>query len=152
MTANNQSFQSLTILVAEDDPDDRLIIERAFATIGFSGTLHFVENGRELIDLLLMNSRQTSDIDICFPACILLDLNMPLVDGRQALREIRGNPMLKDLSVVILTTSDSESDKHYCSELGVTAFITKPSTLQKLALKLSDLDCISCMNNKSPAP
>ena len=132
----------MTVLVAEDDPDDRLIIKRAFHEIGFSGTLFFVENGRQLIDFLIQGPGEKINVDSRFPACILLDLNLPLMDGRQALREIRDNATLKDIAVVVLSTSDSESDKDYCDQLGTSAFITKPSSLKKLAALLSGVECI----------
>jgi CheY-like chemotaxis protein len=141
---NNNKFvvDGMTVLIAEDDPDDRLIIERAFHEIGFAGNLCFVENGEQLIGFLSVQNPKAVPAETRCPLCILLDLNMPLLDGKQAIRHIRHHLRLDDISVVILTTSDSNTDKEYCLKLGATAFITKPSSVKELALELAGIECI----------
>lgn len=132
MNEDMQRTDSFTILLAEDDPDDRFMMEQAFADSGLPGTLFFVEDGEELLDYLLRRKRYTKTNSSPRPSCLLLDLNMPRKDGREALWEIRQNPEFRDLSVVVLTTSDSQRDKEYCAELGVSDYVTKPSSFAEL--------------------
>ena len=150
MSNNKPVVGGMTVLIAEDDPDDRLIIERAFHEIGFSGNLCFVENGEQLIGFLSVLDPEAVPAETGGPACILLDLNMPLLDGKQAIRHIRRHLRLVNICVVILTTSDSKTDKEYCLELGATAFITKPSSVKELALELAGIDCIGRLTVDEP--
>lgn len=113
--------------MAEDDPDDRFIIEKAFGASGVSGSLRFVEDGRELLDYLLRRRRYARDSALPRPGCVLLDLKMPRLDGRQVLQEIRKIPELKNLPVIVLTTSDSDKDREHCRRLGATDYFTKPA-------------------------
>ena len=132
MTGNKRQTDFFTILSAEDDPDDRFMMEQAFADSGLSGTLLFVEDGEELLDYLLRRKRYTEINSSPRPSCILLDLNMPRKDGREALWEIRQIPEFRELSIVVLTTSDSQRDKEYCGKLGVSDYVTKPNSLTEL--------------------
>lgn len=118
--------------MAEDDPDDRLIIKRAFGASGVSGGLIFVEDEEKLLNYLFRRVEYAETGSSPRPSCILLDLKMPRKNGREALREIRQNPEFEDLSVVILITSDSEEDKACCGKLGVTDYITKPGSFTEL--------------------
>ncbi len=116
------------ILVAEDDPDDRLIIKAAFDAEGTSNTLHFVADGEELMGYL----KKSLNIDKqLLPRILILDLNMPKKDGRRALWEIRQDPTLRHLTVVVLTTSSAERDFEYCSRLGISDFIIKPNSFDE---------------------
>ena len=121
-----------TILVAEDDPDDRFLIRAAMDASDFSGDLVFVENGEELLDHLLGGEPGGRGLSPCKPSCLVLDLNMPLKDGREALWEIRRHPGFKDLPVVVLTTSSLEADRQYCTELSVSDFMIKPNSFDEL--------------------
>lgn len=142
MSLNQPVVDGMTILIAEDDPDDRLIIERAFQEIGFAGKFVFVENGEQLVGFLSVQTRKTVPAENGYPACILLDLNMPLMDGKQAIFQIRRCLNLNDIPVIVLTTSDSKNDKEYCMKFGVSAFITKPASVKELAAELAGIESI----------
>ena len=118
------------ILMAEDDVDDRLLARDALKESGSEGDLQFVDNGEELLDNLL--GRGKFNADTPRPQLILLDLNMPLKDGRQALREIKANPLLRQIPVVVLTTSHADTDIDLIYHLGANSFITKPVRYEAL--------------------
>ena len=118
-----------TILVAEDDPDDQILLRDAFEERLADCKLCFVSNGVELMDRL---KHRTSKPDPVLPDLLLMDLNMPLKDGRQSLREIRSNPGLRHLPTVVMTTSKSEEDRSYCLSHGADAFIVKPASYTDL--------------------
>ncbi len=117
-----------SILMAEDDPDDRLFIEQAFNDLKISGKLHFVENGEELMNFLLRRGAYADPRLSPQPSLILLDLNMPKKDGRQCLMEIKSDSGLKDIPVVVWTTSNLEEDMARCYEAGADSYITKPAS------------------------
>ena len=131
MDLNNNYKKVPFILVAEDDPDDRFLIEMAFQECGYPNSLFFVEDGEELMDFLL-NRKQFSEKSPQMPVCLVLDLKMPRKNGREALKEIRQNPKYKDLPIIVLSTSDSEHDKEYCTSFGITDYITKPDSFAGL--------------------
>ena len=116
----------ITILVAEDDPDDRLLIEEALREARLANDLHFVEDGEELIDFLHHQGDYADRSRSPCPGLILLDLNMPRKDGREALAEIKENARLRRIPVVVLTTSKAEEDVVRSYDLGVSGFIVKP--------------------------
>jgi CheY-like chemotaxis protein len=118
------------ILMAEDDVDDRLLARDALNESGSEGDLRFVDNGEELLDYLL--GRGKFNADTPRPRLILLDLNMPLKDGRQALREIKSNALLRQIPVVVLTTSHADTDIDLIYHLGANSFITKPVRYEAL--------------------
>lgn len=131
MNLDSSDKKTPLILVAEDDPDDRFLIEKAFQTSGLSGCLFFVEDGEELMDYLLGREKFAAN-GPNVPECLLLDLKMPRKDGREALREIRQNFEYANLPILVLSTSDSDDDKKYCKELGVTDYMTKPDSFTGL--------------------
>ncbi|MDD5204885.1 MAG: response regulator [Desulfobacterales bacterium] len=108
------------VLMADDDEDDCILAKDAFAESGAPGVLGFVENGSELMSSLFRSA--------ALPALILLDLNMPLKDGREVLKEIKSIPQFMNIPIVVLTTSREEKDVNYSREMGAHSFITKPST------------------------
>jgi CheY-like chemotaxis protein len=112
------------ILMAEDDVDDRLLAKDALAESGLDSELRFVDNGEELLDYL--HRRGKFDAQALPPGLILLDLNMPVKDGREVLREIKSNPALRQIPVVVLTTSHADTDIELIYHLGANSFITKP--------------------------
>jgi CheY-like chemotaxis protein len=122
----------LTILMAEDDDDDRLLTEEAFREADVSGIIQFVRNGEELLDYLCQRGLYVEAMRAPRPALILLDLNMPKKDGREVLKEIKNNSLLKQIPVVVLTTSQDQTDIDLAYELGANSFIVKPTSFEAL--------------------
>jgi CheY-like chemotaxis protein len=120
--------EAVTVLLADDDPDDRMLVEEAFAEIDSSYDLRFVDDGEELMDYLRHEGRFLEDTAAPKPALILLDLNMPKKDGREAASEIKADPALRQIPIVVLTTSTSEEDVHHTYGVGVNSFVSKPVT------------------------
>lgn len=120
---------SVDILLADDDPDDRLLTSEAFTEARLANQLHEVEDGVELMRFL---RRQPPYTDAPRPGLILLDLNMPRKDGREALSEIKHDPQLSNIPVVVLTTSAEEEDILGSYGLGANSYITKPVTFEGL--------------------
>jgi CheY-like chemotaxis protein len=120
------------ILIAEDDPEDRMLTQDALDESLFASRFHFVEDGEELMDFLFNRHRYIDPEEYPRPALILLDLNMPRKDGREALQEIKADPKLRRIPVVVLTTSKAEEDVLRTYNLGVNSFITKPVTYEGL--------------------
>lgn len=113
------------ILIAEDDDDDQKIIKDALLEIGFPNELHFFFDGEELIHFLQLNCNNASE-SYTRPGLILLDLNMPKKDGREVLKEIKADPHLCQIPIVVLTTTDSQEDVAYAYTVGANSFVTKP--------------------------
>jgi len=124
--------EQITILMADDDPDDRLLLEDALEEVRLNNQFAFVEDGVELMDYLHRQGEYTHLANTPMPGLILLDLNMPKKDGRQALQEIKSNPELRRIPIVILTTSKAEEDILRSYDLGANSFIVKPVTFDKL--------------------
>jgi len=123
-------MEEIFILVAEDDADDRFLLQAAFEENGFTDTLHFVENGVELIDYL--NNLSTNNDAVKMPRFILLDLNMPKKDGREVLKEIKQSVAFKNIPVIIFSTTNNELEMKRCYELGANSYITKPNSFESL--------------------
>lgn len=117
--------------MADDDADDRLLAQDAVAEAKVNGELRFVENGEELLDYLFRRG-QFANMDAPRPGLILLDLNMPKKDGREALREIKSQPELRRIPVVVLTTSKADTDITQIYDLGANSFIAKPVSFEAL--------------------
>lgn len=122
----------LSILIADDDEDDKFLLKSAFEESGIDAPLSFVDNGQELMEYLLKAKK--------LPSIILLDLNMPKKDGREALKEIKENPKFRSIPILILTTSNSPEDIRNCYFLGANCFITKPSTFEGLMKVIGELN------------
>ena len=127
------------ILIAEDDADDRFLLQAAFHENGFRDRLHFVENGAEVIEFLNHANSNKNAIVNSFPKFILLDLNMPKKDGREVLKEIKLNPELKQIPVVIFSTTNNEQEMKRCYELGANSYITKPGSFDLLLKIVANL-------------
>lgn len=128
---------SLTVLVAEDDPDDRLLIREALQEeLRIAGDLRFVGDGEELLDYLHGRGRYAEPESAPPPDLIFLDLNMPRKSGAEALGEIKTDPRLKRIPVVVLTTSKRDADVARSYDLGANSFITKPATFPELVAAL----------------
>jgi len=123
---------NIVILMADDDEDDQLMARDAFETNRLHNVLYFVKDGIELMDYLRRQGNFSDPSTSPRPGLILLDLNMPLMDGREALKEIKSDPELHSIPVVVLTTSSAEEDIIKTYEYGVNSFITKPVTFQGL--------------------
>jgi CheY-like chemotaxis protein len=122
----------ITILMADDDIDDRMLTQEALEESRVRNNLYFVEDGEELLDYLNRRGKFADAEQAPRPGLILLDLNMPRKDGREALREIKANPDLRRIPVVIMTTSKAEEDIFRSYDLGANSFITKPVTFERL--------------------
>jgi CheY-like chemotaxis protein len=128
---DSNSKTSKVILMAEDDADDRLLAKDALGECDLAGELHFVENGEELLDYLFQRGKFDA-ANSPRPGLILLDLNMPRKDGREVLRDIKADPVLRLIPVVVLTTSKADTDIQKIYELGANSFISKPVRFEAL--------------------
>lgn len=123
----------ITILICDDDEDDRSLTQQALQDAHISNDLRFVEDGEELLDYLHQRGSFAGETGAApRPGLILLDLNMPNMDGREALQIIKGDVTLLDIPIVVLTTSGSDADVIRSYQLGVNSFITKPVTFTGL--------------------
>lgn len=118
--------KKVTILVAEDDDDDFLLIEEAFQDAQILNPYMRVKDGAELLDFLERKEPYQEYKNSPLPSIILLDLNMPKIDGRLALETIRKNPKFKSIPVIILTTSKAQEDIIASYEIGANSYIRKP--------------------------
>ena len=133
MNAQEQrSAGSFTILMAEDDPDDRFLVARAFQELRVDATLRFVENGEELMHYLFGIGKHADSEASPRPGLILLDLNMPKKNGREVLKEIRLVPEFRELPIIIWTTSNHKEDRVLCHKAGATSYVTKPYSYEEL--------------------
>lgn len=123
----------ITILVCDDDEDDRLMTQQALQDAHISNTVRFVEDGEQCLDYLYQRGKYGGEQGLApRPGLILLDLNMPKIDGREVLKAIKGDPHFKDIPVVVLSTSSTDQDVARSYQLGVNSFITKPVTFSGL--------------------
>jgi CheY-like chemotaxis protein len=124
------NFQPIVILMAEDDADDRMLVKEAFAESRIANNLLFVEDGVELLEYLHHQGKYQDANLYPDPHLILLDLNMPRKDGREALQEIKANLETRKIPVVILTTSTAEEDILRSYDIGAAGYIAKPVTFE----------------------
>jgi CheY-like chemotaxis protein len=127
MSQPDAPHRPLTILLADDDEEDRELARDALQNSRLANEMKFVHDGQDLLDYLRHEGRWTQE-DAPRPGIILLDLNMPKKDGREALQEIKADESLRRIPVVVLTTSKDEADVLSTYDLGVSSFITKPVT------------------------
>lgn len=135
---NATSTAVKTILIADDDADDRLFMIEALRHNGFRHEVKFVEDGEDLMNYLTHQNGFTAD-NAPFPSLILLDLNMPRKNGFQALAEIRGNTVLRRLPVVVMSTSMANGDVVKTYEIGVNSYIVKPHSFNRLVEVIGSL-------------
>lgn len=131
--------RSITILIADDDPDDRQMTAEALREARLANDLHFVEDGVGLIAYLTRTGDYASAEAAPRPGLVLLDLNMPRMNGREALEIIKADADLRHIPVVVLTTSKAEEDVYRSYDLGVSGYITKPVTFTGLVSAMSVL-------------
>lgn len=122
----------IIIVVADDDADDRMMIEEAFEESRLGNEVHFVEDGEQLLAYMRRKGKFAHLAGKPYPGLVLLDLNMPRMDGREALREMKSDPQLCRVPVVVLTTSQADEDIIRTYGLGVNSFISKPVTFEGL--------------------
>jgi CheY-like chemotaxis protein len=134
--------QSITILLADDDEDDRLLTADALKRSRMLNDIRFVVDGEDLMHYLYgLGAYVAGGTPAPRPGLILLDLNMPKMDGREALARIKGDPDLRRIPIVVLTTSKAEEDIVRTYDLGVNSFISKPVTFEELAEAMQTLAC-----------
>lgn len=129
--SETKKVKTITILMADDDPDDRMLTQEALVENKLANDLHFVVDGEDLMDYLHQRGKYNSE-NAPLPGLILLDLNMPKKDGREALAEIKADPKLRRIPIIVLTTSKAEEDIIRSYDLGISSFITKPVTFDDL--------------------
>lgn len=127
------------ILVADDDLDDCQMIKEALQESRLLNAIHFVHDGEELMDYLNHRGKYSDKAKYPQPGLILLDLNMPKKDGREALTEIKTSPIHRQIPTVVLTTSKAEEDIYRTYNLGVNSFITKPIAFNSLVTVMTEL-------------
>lgn len=135
------------ILIGEDDADDRFLLQAAFEENGFTDRLQFVENGVELLQFL----KEQAVGGAAFPRFVLLDLNMPKKDGREVLRELKGDQAFRNIPVIIFSTTNNEQEMRRCYELGANSYITKPNSFDSLLRTVSALRSYWFGNTGIPA-
>lgn len=122
----------ITILIADDDEEDIMLSRDALKESRLANDLHIVKDGEELTDYLYRNGKYSDPSTSPRPGLILLDLNMPRKDGREALQEIKQDPDLRRIPIVVLTVSDADEDIYESYDLGVNSYIKKPVTFESL--------------------
>ena len=127
-----RNAKAISILVADDDPDDRMLIKEAFEENKIINIVEFVEDGEQLLAYLRREGAYASLAGRPYPGLVLLDLNMPKRDGREALADMKADGALCRIPVVVLTTSKADEDIIRSYGLGVSSFITKPVTFEGL--------------------
>lgn len=120
------------ILIAEDDADDRYLLQTAFTETGYPERIDFVENGIEVLNYLDINYTNNHTDERSLPGFILLDLNMPKKDGREVLKELKQHPVFKKIPVIVFTTTKNEIEIKRCYELGANSYVVKPISFDAL--------------------
>jgi CheY-like chemotaxis protein len=136
----NSDAMPITILMADDDADDRRLTQEALEEGRLMNELRFVMHGEELMDYLHHQGKYAPPAVAPRPGLILLDLNMPRKDGRSVLKEIKSDPELRTIPVVVLTTSKADEDVYKSYDLGVNSYIVKPVTFEALVDILQTLE------------
>lgn len=136
----NNDATPITILMADDDSDDRILTKEALEEGRLANEVRFVEDGEELLEYLRRDGRYSPPAQAPRPGLILLDLNMPRKDGRTVLKEIKSDPDLRTIPVVVLTTSKADEDVYKSYDLGVNSYIVKPVTFEALVDVLQTIE------------
>lgn len=131
--------QSFMIIMADDDPDDYYLMREALSEQGINCQLRLVSDGVELMDYLLLRGQFADMGEAPRPNLIILDLNMPRMDGRQALLKIKTSDSIKEIPIVVFTTSKTAQDIRQCYQAGANSYIAKPATFEGL------LDVVDCL-------
>ncbi len=137
-----------TILIAEDDPDDQILLQSAFLENGEQHKLNFVGNGVDLL-FYLNNTNRINGTE--FPDFIMLDLNMPLKNGREVLQDIKQDPVFRKIPVIIYTTTRDEREIRRCYELGANTYIVKPANFERMVQMVGTVLRYWCSTASIPA-
>jgi len=124
--------ETVSILMADDDPDDRMLTREALEETNFINGFAEVSDGEDLLSYLRRDGKYAELAGTPLPGLVLLDLNMPKMDGREALKEIKSDPALRRIPVIVLTTSRADEDILQTYDLGANSFIAKPVTFDAL--------------------
>ncbi|KAA5541714.1 response regulator [Adhaeribacter rhizoryzae] len=127
-----ESNKNRVILIVDDDAEDRMLLEEALEENQVKNTRYYVPNGEELMDYLYNRGKYSDKEKYSLPGLILLDLNMPKKDGREVLKEVKADPKLRLIPVVVLTTSKAEEDILKTLDLGANGYIAKPVSFASL--------------------
>jgi CheY-like chemotaxis protein len=138
--SRSKNATSITILMADDDADDRQLTREALEDARLINDIRFVENGEELMEYLRRQGKYAAPAEAPRPGIILLDLNMPRKDGRTVLKELKQDADFRTIPVVVLTTSKSDEDVYRSYDLGVNSYIVKPVTFEALVDTLQTLE------------
>jgi CheY-like chemotaxis protein len=131
--------ETITVLIADDDSEDRDMIRDALRESRIMNELRFVHDGEQMMNYLNRKEQFEDALKYPMPGLILLDLNMPKKDGREVLSEIKSDPRLRQIPIVILSTSKAEEDIFRTYNLGVNSFITKPVTFDGLIQVMGEM-------------
>jgi CheY-like chemotaxis protein len=147
--------KSAILLMADDDPDDCLLVQRALEDNRIANKIRFVTDGEDLLAYLRRTGRYSDPATSPRPSLILLDLNMPRLDGREALKTMKSDPALKSIPVIVLTTSKAEEDVFRSYQSGANSYIMKPITFEGLVdvmkgLKRFWFEIVELPNEESP--
>lgn len=129
----------INILIAEDDPNDRLLTQEALAESQTAAELDFVADGHELLQFLHRQGTYAARAGAPLPGIILLDLNMPRMDGRQVLQKLKADPVLRRIPVVIMTNSRDDEDISYTYQHGASSYILKPRGFDDLVTLMEEI-------------
>jgi CheY-like chemotaxis protein len=140
------------ILIAEDDADDRYLIQTAFSEIGYPEQIDFVENGIEVFAYLDNIYTSNNNEDKALPGFILLDLNMPKKDGREVLKELKQHPVFKKIPVIVFTTTKNEIEIRRCYELGANSYVVKPISFDALLKVVENIRSFWFQTASIPVP
>ena len=127
------------VLVAEDHNYDKMILQEVFSRAGIHADLHFVSDGEQMLDYLHRRGRFTEESSAPTPALILLDLNMPRLDGRKVIRILRADEGLRHLPVIALSTSESQKHITEAYSIGINAYLVKPANIPDYIAKITSL-------------
>ena len=124
--------RSYLILMVDDDPEDSLLVREALGETGYRHQLRFLYNGEELLDYLHRRGKYVDQQSSPRPDLILLDLKMPKMEGKEVIRQLKSDPLLKRIPIVVLTTSTAQDDICSAYQTGVNSYVTKPVTFREL--------------------
>ncbi len=127
------------ILVVEDDPEDRQLVEKAIEVNQWANELYFVEDGEEALDYLYYRGKYSDPASAPRPGLLLLDLNLPKKNGREVLQEIKADPTMRALPVIVFSTSQAIEDIQACYDVGANSYISKPNTFVGLVKTMEAL-------------
>ena len=147
-----KNSRPIIILMADDDADDRMLAKDALEECRVLNDLRFVEDGEQLIDYLFRRGPYADPESSPRPGLILLDLNMPRKDGREALREIKEHPELRRIPIIIMTTSQAEEDIYRSYDLGANSYLVKPVAFEGLLDLVAAIDRYWLALNEVPGP